>query len=77
MLSTREMSITHAAHELTATLCFHVKNIYLQNLIEHHYKDRRINILLRFKTLLGTDPTNPVEITTAILKYIVQILFSV
>ena len=51
--------------------------MYLQKLIKHHYKDRRTNTLVRFKALLRTDPTIPDEITTEILKYTVQILFSV
>lgn len=74
MLSTREISIIHAAYELTTTLymCLLVKKkkkIYLQKLITHHYKDRRRNSIVRFKALLGTDPPIPDEITTAAPKH--------
>lgn len=60
-------------------MCLLVKQTnkkHLQKLVKHYYEERRTNTLVKFKALLWTDPTNPDEITTAILKFIVQILFS-
>lgn len=72
------LNITHATYN-SQPLCnvfANEKKIHLQNLIKHQFKDRRTNTLVRFKALLEIDPTIPEEITTAIQKYVVQILFS-
>lgn len=72
------LNITNATHN-SQPLCnvfASEKKIHLHDLIKHHFKGRRTNTLVRFKALLGIDSTMPEEITTAIQKHVVQLLFS-
>lgn len=51
----REISTTHAAHELTTCNVFANEKKCLQKLVKHHYNDRRTKILVKLKALLETD----------------------